>query len=46
MQPGMRTGELAIVTAAIRDEGTSSHYLPLEFPALADSTWCSPCARL
>lgn len=36
MQPGMQTGELAIVTAAIRDEGTSSHYLPLEFPALAD----------
>jgi uridine phosphorylase len=36
MQPGMRTGELAIVTAAIRDEGTSSHYLPMEFPAVAD----------
>jgi uridine phosphorylase len=36
MQPGMVTGELAIVTAAIRDEGTSSHYLPMEFPALAD----------
>ncbi len=36
MQPGMLTGELAIVTAAIRDEGTTSHYLPIEFPALAD----------
>ena len=36
MQPGMKTGELAIVTAAVRDEGTSSHYLPLEFPAVAD----------
>lgn len=36
MQPGMRTGELAIVTAAVRDEGTSQHYLPLEFPAVAD----------
>lgn len=36
MQPGMTTGELAIVTAAIRDEGTSSHYLPMEYPALAD----------
>ena len=36
MQPGMKTGELAIVSAAIRDEGTSSHYLPIEFPALAD----------
>lgn len=36
MQPGMVTGELAIVTGAIRDEGTSSHYLPIEFPAVAD----------
>ncbi len=36
MQPGMQTGELAIVSAAIRDEGTSTHYLPIEFPALAD----------
>ncbi len=36
MQPGMQTGELAIVSAAIRDEGTSSHYLPMEFPAVAD----------
>jgi uridine phosphorylase len=36
MQPGMRSGELAIVSGAIRDEGTSSHYLPIEFPAVAD----------
>jgi len=36
MQPGMQTGELAIVTAAIRDEGTTSHYLPMGFPAIAD----------
>jgi uridine phosphorylase len=36
MQPGMRTGDLAIVSAAIRDEGTSVHYLPVEFPAVAD----------
>jgi uridine phosphorylase len=36
MQPGMRSGELAIVSAAIRDEGTSVHYLPIEFPAVAD----------
>jgi len=36
MQPGMVTGELAIVSAAIRDEGTSRHYLPIEFPAVAD----------
>lgn len=36
MQPEARMGDVAIVTAAIRDEGTTSHYLPLEFPAVAD----------
>ena len=36
MQPGTKTGEVAVVTGAIRDEGTSRHYLPLEFPAVAD----------
>ena len=35
MQPGTLSGQLAVVTAAIRDEGTSSHYLPIEFPAVA-----------
>jgi len=30
------TAGLAIVTAAIRDEGTTSHYLPMAFPAIAD----------
>lgn len=29
-------GDLIVVTAAIRDEGTSSAYLPIEFPAVAD----------
>ena len=36
IQPGTKSGELAIVTGAIRDEGTSIHYLPIEFPAVAD----------
>ncbi len=36
IQPGTQSGELAIVTGAIRDEGTSSLYLPMEFPAVAD----------
>ena len=36
MQPGTNTGDVAVVTGAIRDEGTSSHYLPIEFPAVAD----------
>lgn len=35
MQPFCRPGDLAILSAAIRDEGTSLHYLPIEFPALA-----------
>ena len=36
IQPGTKTGDLAIVTGAIRDEGTTLHYLPVEFPAVAD----------
>ena len=36
IQPGTKSGDLAIVSAAIRDEGTTSHYMPIEFPALAD----------
>ncbi len=38
MQPGMQLGDLAIVTGAIRDEGTTRQYLPIEFPAVADFT--------
>jgi len=36
MQPYIHTGDVVVVTAAIRDEGTTSHYLPMEFPAVAD----------
>ncbi len=36
IQPGTKVGEVAIVTGAIRDEGTTLHYLPIEFPAVAD----------
>ncbi|MFH1026886.1 MAG: uridine phosphorylase [Pseudomonadota bacterium] len=36
MQPGIKTGDVAIVTGAIRDEGTTLHYMPVEFPAVAD----------
>jgi uridine phosphorylase len=35
MQPEINVGDLAIVTAAIRDEGTSRQYMPVEFPAVA-----------
>ncbi|MFW5713149.1 MAG: uridine phosphorylase [Brevefilum sp.] len=36
MQPHLRAGDLGIVTGAIRDEGTTLHYMPVEFPAVAD----------
>ena len=36
VQPDIQVGDLAIVTGAIRDEGTTRQYLPIEFPALAD----------
>lgn len=36
MQPELVPGELAIVTSAIRDEGTTLHYMPVEFPAVAN----------
>ena len=36
MQPYLRIGSLAIVTGAIRDEGTSRQYMPIEFPAVPD----------
>ncbi len=35
MQPDVHTGDIVVVTASIRDEGTTRHYLPLEFPAVA-----------
>lgn len=36
IQPGTKSNDLAIVTGAIRHEGTSSHYIPIEFPAVCD----------
>jgi uridine phosphorylase len=36
MQDHVLPGDIAIVSGAIRDEGTSVHYLPIEFPAVAD----------
>ena len=36
MQPDVHSGDVVVVTASIRDEGTTSHYLPLEYPAVAD----------
>ena len=36
LQPDLEVGSIVIATAAVRDEGTSRAYLPLEFPAVAD----------
>lgn len=36
MQPHIHTGDVVVVSAAIRDEGTTPYYLPIEFPAVAD----------
>jgi len=36
MQPELIPGDLAIMKASIRDEGTTKHYMPVEFPAIAD----------
>ena len=37
MQPdSMRNGDLVVVSGAVRDEGTASHYMPMAFPAVAD----------
>lgn len=35
MQPFIKTGDVAVVTGAIRDEGTTLHYMPVDFPAVA-----------
>jgi uridine phosphorylase len=36
IRPSTNAGDVAIVTGAIRDEGTTLHYMPVEFPAVAD----------
>ena len=36
VRPGVRRGDLVVMNAAVRCEGTSSQYAPLAFPAVAD----------
>ncbi|MBA3307664.1 MAG: uridine phosphorylase [Chloroflexi bacterium] len=36
LQEDLAVGSIVIATGAVRDEGTSRAYLPLEFPAVAD----------
>lgn len=35
LHPDLPPGSLAIATGAVRDEGTSRYYMPLEYPAVA-----------
>jgi uridine phosphorylase len=35
MRPEIKAGQLVIATGAVRDEGTTDHYAPREYPALA-----------
>ena len=36
MQARVRAGDLVVSSGAVRDDGTSGHYLPPEFPAIPD----------
>lgn len=36
MQPEVQSGDIVVATGAIRMEGTSREYAPMEFPAVAD----------
>jgi uridine phosphorylase len=36
MQQFIQVGDLVITSAAVRDEGTTKQYMPIEFPAVAD----------
>ena len=36
MQDFVAPGDLIVVSAAVRDEGTALHYMPMAFPAVAD----------
>lgn len=38
MKKGLRVGDLVVAAAAVRDEGLTRHYMPLEFPSIADPT--------
>lgn len=37
----VKTGDVVVPTGAIRDERTSLNYAPLEYPAVASTTWYS-----
>lgn len=36
IQPHIKIGDILVITAAVRCDGASKHFAPLEFPAIAD----------
>lgn len=45
MQLDLKGGDLVVATAAVRQEGTSMHYAPVEYPAAADFTVTAALAQ-
>ena len=43
LQHHVHTGDVVVATAAVRDQGTSDHYLPREFPAVASFSLVNAC---
>ena len=44
LQSGIDLGDLILVQGAVRDDGTSQSYMPVQFPALADADLLRCCA--
>ena len=42
-QPGIRLGDLVVVTGAVRSEGTPDGYVPCEYPAIASHDVVAAC---
>lgn len=43
LQPDLRNGDLVIATSAVRQEGTTKGYAPVEYPAAADYECLTAC---
>lgn len=43
LQPDVRLGDLVLVSGAVRDEGTSKGYAPVEYPAIPDFHLFAAC---
>ena len=45
LQQGIGLGDLILVSAAVRDDGTSRTYVPAQYPAIADPDLLQACIR-